>query len=169
MPNWTSITADDLKAEGFGVIVDRARTVSVGGTDPVEAAIANAVAKVRRAVMVGNTLDTDPAKVPGSLKELTMMSAMRTLKRRLQLALSEDERRQREEDNAELKRLAELKIRVEPADSPDTSGAITPNNHGAWNSERKIVGRTHAAPAPGLQFPPSGGYANPTGPADSAI
>ncbi len=40
----------------------------------------------------------------------------------------------------------------------------------AWNSENKVILRTHPTPAPSQQFPPSTtapGYANPNAPADN--
>ena len=58
------------------------------------------------------------------------------------------------------------KIRVEAPDDVDISEA--PQNRGAWNSESKILMRSHPVPRPAQQLPPDGDYANPDGPTDTA-
>jgi hypothetical protein len=167
MPNWTNISLDDLKASGHGLIVDRAQTLATGGVDPVTDAIDNAVARVRRAVQAGNALDTVATKVPRSLKAVTVRLVLFALMERIGLPLSEDQRKTRENDNSDLLRIADRKVRIEPADNPNTDEA-GPINPGTWNSERKIVGRMHPVPAPAAQHAPAGGYANPNAPEDSA-
>lgn len=62
-----------------------------------------------------------------------------------------------------LDRIADAKFAVEPP----TSG--TANRAGNWNSENKLVMRTHPVPKPASQFPPNpDDYANPDAPEDSA-
>ena len=167
MRNWTTITSDDLKAAGHGLIVDRAQTLATGAVDPIIDAIDNAVARVRRAVQAGNTLDTAATKVPRSLKAVTVRLVLFALMERIGLPLSEDQRKTRENDNSDLLRIADRKVRIEPADNPNTDNASA-INPGTWNSERKIIGRTHPVPAPATQYPPARGYANPHAPEDSA-
>lgn len=166
MPRWTSITPDDLKAAGHGAIMDSAQTLAVGDVDPVADAIADSVARVRLAVSAANVLDTDTTKVPKSLKGMVVLMALFALMQRIGLALSEDQRAARKEGNDDLKLLAARKVRVELADDPDT--ATTPPNPGEWNSENKIVMRTHPVPRPGNQFTPqTNTYANPDAAADT--
>lgn len=168
MANWTAITADDLKAAGHGAIVDRARTAAVGGVDPVAFEIENAVKFVRSQVEFGNAVDSDPATVPASLKGLAVRMALFALMERLRLSLTEDQRATRKGDEARLLRIAERKI---PVETPDTAGeSAVPQTFGNWQSERKILGRTHPVPPPGLQHQggDDNGYANPDGPEDSA-
>jgi len=155
---WTTITEDDLKAAGHGTLIDRARDQAVGDVDPVPEDIANAIARVRRAVSAGNPLDSDATKVPGSLKDVTVRRALFALMRRIRFPLSEDDRKIREEDSQDLQQLAEKKVLVEAPD--DTDATLAPQNRGSWNSENKIIGRMHPVPAPGRQVPPGIGYAN---------
>jgi hypothetical protein len=163
--NWIPINTDDLKAAGHGAIVDRAQTLATGGVEPVADAIASAVARIRRAVSAANALDADSTRVPTSLKAVTVRMALYALMERIGLSLSDDQRRTRELDSSDLTQLAERKILVEPPDSLATD--LTPQNRGAWNSEHKLIGRTHPVPAPARQSSTAGAYANPEGPTDS--
>ncbi|MGA3169465.1 MAG: hypothetical protein ABSE62_00475 [Chthoniobacteraceae bacterium] len=124
MSNWTTITADDIKAVGYGMIVDKARTMAVGGTDPAIEAIANAVSRVRRAVASGNTMDIDATKVPNSLKSVTVKLALYDLMRRLRLDLSSSESEDERNQISDLKRIDDSRKRVEAPDHPDASGEM---------------------------------------------
>ena len=126
--NWLTITIDDLKAVAASATIDTAQTlVTPEQTDPVAAAIENAVAAVRAAVASGNALDTDPNTVPRSLRALTARSAVFALLERMGMALSIDQRATRLADEERLTRLSAEQQRVEPADQPDLSGH-TPTN-----------------------------------------
>ena len=164
MPNWTLIIRDDLKAAGYGLIVDAAQTTDVGSVDPVAYAIESAVARVRRAVSAANALDVNPGKVPMSLKSLAVRVALFDLMERLQLPLSEDQRETRRGDVSDLNRLADHKLIVEKPDEADPDAI--PKNRGMWGSENKILGRMHPTPRPAVQYPASNAYANPESPAD---
>jgi hypothetical protein len=165
MSNWTLITPDDLKAAGYGLVVDSAQTISTGSVDPVLDAIATAVARVRRAVSAANALDVNPAKVPMSLKGLVVRMAFFALMERLELPLNEDQRTTRKEDMSDLNRLTDHKLTVEAPDTADTT--VVPQNRGTWGGENKVIGRMHPTPRPAVQFPANdNGYANPDGPAD---
>ncbi len=168
MPNWTEITSDDLKASGYGTIIDRAGELEVGAVDPVSDSIASSVARVRRAVSAANRLDTNAAKVPLSLKALTVRMVLFMLMERIGLPLNEDQRDTRKSDNSDLLRIADRKVLVEAPDDPDTTDGSGPKNPGTWNSENKIVPRGHPIPRPGLQQGAAAGqYANPDAPADT--
>lgn len=123
MGNWTSLIADDLKTLGHGAIVDRARTAATGGIDPVPEAIAEAVARVRRAISSGNTLDADTAKVPMSLKAVAIRLALFSLMERIRLPLSDDQKETRRNDLSDLNRIHDSKQRVEVPDDPRSGTA----------------------------------------------
>lgn len=168
MSNWTAISEDDLKAAGHVLIISQARAQAGEDpvTDPIEEAVANVVAEVRNAVRAGNRVDTDETKIPRSLKRLAMQIIIYALMEYIGLALTDDQKKEADRAQAQLRKLFERKVQVEPADDPDTAGG--PVNPGMWNSENKIIGRTHPVPAPGRQFPPlPGHYANPDAPTDS--
>lgn len=152
MSNWLTITPDHLKAAGHSAILDRAQTLAVGDIDPVTDSIASAVARVRRAVEAANELDSDVTKVPKSLEDVAVRLALFRLMARIGLPLSEDQRKSRDLDATDLKELSARRILVEPPDSPDASA--TPQNRGNWNSEAKLLMRTHPVPPPTTQFSP---------------
>ena len=127
MSNWTSITADDIKAAGFGTIVDRARTAAVGGIDPLVEAIASAVSRVRRAVSTGNMMDIDATKVPNSLKGVAVKLALYDLMRRIRLPFSKDDSEDERNQISDLKRIQDDEVKVE---EPDTPGGSAEMQHG---------------------------------------
>jgi len=142
MSNWTSITVDNLKAAGYGDIVDGARTEATGGVDPVVQEIADAVARVRRAVATGNSLDANESKVPNSLLGVTVRLALYGLMRRIRFALSEDQRNKERDDISDLKRIADNKLRVELPDDNGGSGEMQRGNVvAAVNVPRRETGR----------------------------
>lgn len=150
----------------MGFVVDKARSSSTGGVDPVDDEIANAVARVRRAVASGNPLDLVAGKVPASLKSVTVRMALYALMERLRIPLSNDQRETRKSDHSDLLRIADRKVLVEAPDDPMETSPV-PQNLGSWNSENKIVPRTHPVPRPGVQRTVvPGRYANPTAPED---
>jgi hypothetical protein len=164
MSNWITVTIDDLKASGHGAIIDAAQTQSTGATDPVTEEIENAVAKVRRYVASANAVDADATKVPKSLKGVAIRIALYALMERVRLSLTEDQRSTRAADLKDLDRIANRKGLVEAPDTAETTPSV-PQNFGNWNSERKVLPRSHPHPLPGQQN--SGpGYANPDGPED---
>ncbi len=122
--NWVTITLDDLKATGHGDIIDVAQTTAAGTTDPVVEAIADAIAKIRGAISVGNALDADTTKIPRSLKSLGERIALFALMERIQLALNDDQRDTKRNDQSYLNRVIDSKIRFETPDSPAGNGEM---------------------------------------------
>ena len=118
MSNWTSITADDLKATGMGYLIDKAQTTATGGADPIAESIEASVSRVRRAI-TGSALDIDQTKVPKSLKAVVARMALYMLMERLRVPLSADQKKTREADNSDLLRISDKKI---PVETPDVSG-----------------------------------------------
>jgi hypothetical protein len=126
MSNWTPITIDSLMAAGHSAIVTAAQTAGVGGVDPVAESIADAVARVRAACSTGNDMDADPAKIPNSLKSLTIRLALFTLMERIGYPLSEDQRDTRRNDNSWLLRISDDKQRFEQPDTPAGNAEMQP-------------------------------------------
>ena len=127
MSHWTSLNADDLKAAGLGNVVDKAASTAVGATDPVAEEIANAVARVRRAVSGGgNQLDADAARVPRSLKAVTVRIAFYALCARLRWPLSDDQKSLRDDDTKDLSAIGNpaKKTFVETPDTPAGMGEM---------------------------------------------
>ena len=143
MSRWTTFTSEDLKAAGHGAIVDRARTLAVGGTDPVAEAITGATARVRRAVAPGNALDADPARIPNSLREVALRMALFALMERIGLPLSDDQKETRRADLADLGRLAEQRVRVEVPDTAEDTPSVAGAGRtvGTVNPPRRQTGR----------------------------
>lgn len=121
MPNWITITSDHLKAAGHGAIVDKAGSTATGSLDPVAEEIEGVVARVRRAIAQGgNALDADTAKVPNSLKALTIRMALYALMERIRVPLSQDQSKTRETDMADLKSISDPN-KFTPIETPDTA------------------------------------------------
>jgi hypothetical protein len=127
MSNWITLTPDYLKAAGHGALIDSASTVAVGGVDPAMEAIANATARVRRAVSAGNILDLNTTKIPDSLKGLAEKLAIYDLMERIGLPRSQDQRDSFNAIQSDLKRITDNRQRVEAADNPDGAGEMQPS------------------------------------------
>jgi len=143
MPRWTTITADKLKAAGHGAIIDQARTLATGGVDPAEQAIANAVARVQRAIAPGNVLDADPAKIPASFAGVAEKLALYDLMERIGLPLSSAQEQALRDITSDLNRTADNKTKVELPDDPATTAAFaaTGMKAEAVNVPRRQTGR----------------------------
>jgi hypothetical protein len=139
--NWTTITQDNLEAAGHSAIVDAAQSAGVGGVDPVAEAIADAVSRVRAACSTGNAMDSNPAKVPNSLKGLTIRIALFGLMERIGYPLTEDQRDTRRNDNSYLLRINDDKLRFE---NPDTAGGDAEMQGGS--GEIDVVTETRREP-----------------------
>ncbi len=141
MANWKSLTADHLKASGMGFVVDKARTSSTGDVDPVDQAIEDAVARVRRAI-TGSALDADVTKVPKSLHSLAVRMALFTLMTRLTIPLSLDQQKMRDADNSDLLRISDKRIPVEVPDVSGGTAEMSPmGGIVALNTPRRLTGR----------------------------
>ena len=121
MPRWFTPTADHLKAAGHGAIIDRARTLAAGGIDPVDTAIANAVARIQRALAPGNVLDADRTKIPASFAGVVEKLALFALMERIGLPQSADQQQVARDITSDLNRTSDEKIKAELADTPATA------------------------------------------------
>jgi hypothetical protein len=119
MANWTTLTIDELKAAEHGAIIDAAQLTATGAApDPVSRIITDVTAKIRAVISPGNVLDVDPTKIPRSLIALAARMCVRSLKQRIQMDLTVDERDQRREDNEYLQLLVKENTAFESADTP---------------------------------------------------
>jgi hypothetical protein len=143
MPRWFTLTPDHLKAAGHGSIVDSAQTVATGGVDPVAEAIANATARVQRAIGTGNVLDADPTKIPASFKGVAEKLAIYDLMERIGLPLSESQKQNQRDITSDLNRTADNKLKVELPDNPATTPTMqdTGIKAQAINVPRRLTGR----------------------------
>ena len=131
----------------------------------VDIIVANVIDEVRGYIIAGDySVDDDPRTLPVSLFD----DAIAIARWRLLIAtpsfrqLQTEERRKAYEEALEkLMLIATQKFTVEPP-TPD----VNPRT-GSWNSENKLIMRTHPVPRPGTQFTPqTNTYANPDGPED---
>lgn len=143
MARWFTLTTDHLKAAGHGAIVDRARTLAVGGIDPVDEAIANAIARVQRAIAPGNVLDADPAKIPASFKGVAEKLAIYDLMERIGLPRSSDQEQNTRDITSDLNRTADHKLKVELPDDQAASDTMqaTGLKISAVNVPPRLTGR----------------------------
>lgn len=95
--------------------------MAVGEIDPVDEAIANAVARVQRAIAPGNVLDADPTKIPASFKGVAVKLALYDLMERIGMLLTEDQVQAKRDITSDLNRTADNKLKVELPDNPATS------------------------------------------------
>jgi phage gp36-like protein len=128
MPNWTSITVDDLKDAKVSALIEALRTkgLGVGQDDPVEEITANVIARIRAEIKgcAQNVLDTDATKIPNDLKSLACRMIYREMASRLQVELTPDERDERSDDVRYLERIAECEVPVAAPDNPETTPSI---------------------------------------------
>ncbi len=127
MSRWTTLTIDHLKAAGYGSLVDRARSLSVGAIDPGQEAIDNATARIRRAVSKANALDVDTTKVPNSLKGVAEKLAIYDLMERIGMPLSSDQEQKLRDITSDLNRISDDGIKVEAPDEAAGTGEMQPS------------------------------------------
>lgn len=116
---WIQLTLADLNDARAAKLVDTARTKALaeGQTDPVPRLIQNVVDELRGCIAFsGRTpLETNPATLPGSLKEIALQKIGRALKARLLQPLTDDEKAA---ESLYQKRLEQLTRAEWPVDTP---------------------------------------------------
>lgn len=167
MSRWTAIDAAAVKTGKNSAVLTavQAKATENSEADPLPEFIADTVATLRTAVFAGNQLDSTTTKIPASLKGLALRMIIRRCYSYIGLALETDDAKQADEDKSYLMRIIDKRLRFEPPDTVDTSQPLP--NVGSWNSENKIIMRTHPVPRPRTQFDPQvNTYANPDAAAD---
>lgn len=119
---WISITSSDIAAAKMAPLVSALRTAALadGQSDPVVEITANVVSRIRRkiAACAGNRVDADAATVPASLKSLACRLILIEAKNRLEIALTDDERKAWDVDERELNDIAACRLPIEEATAP---------------------------------------------------
>jgi hypothetical protein len=165
---WIALTPDAVSAQSNPA--EAAAFVKLQGENSVPAMLASVVAEVRDNIRAGGyPLDDDTTKLPFGLHN----DAINIIRWRVLIAapsckLLQTEARAEAAQRSEkkLERIAAQKWAPEP---PETASATPTVSPGLWNSENKLIMRTHPSPPPSMQFPSGttpNAYANPTGPKD---
>jgi len=124
MQNWISLTVGDLMDAKASALVSALQTsaLGTGQADPTQNILDSVAARVRAEVRgcASNQLDTDPTKIPASLKGVAVRMVLREMESRLQLALTPDEIREEEQDLNLLQRVSQCQV---PVEQPLATGA----------------------------------------------
>jgi len=172
---WEVLTSEDVLAQFTIAEASAVRSLQGSGSgsgqpfENIDAKVIRVIDEVRGYITAGGyALDTtsDPRTIPISLFE----DAIAIVRWRILIALPSfrqlqtEERKQAFEDA--LKKLDLIRQQKFVIDPPTPS---TLSGFGLWNSENKIIMRTHPVPRPGDQFLPQiNTYSNPNAPADTS-
>lgn len=119
---WITLTEEDLLKTKMAPLMAALRTAALGPgqDDPVTAAVADVIARIRNkvATCATNKVDADTAAIPASLKSLACRLVIVEAKSRLEIELTEDERTQWRIDEGELTRVARCELVVDQAETP---------------------------------------------------
>jgi hypothetical protein len=122
MPNWITPSLAWLTDHKVGELIDALRTEALasGQTDPMPRIVTEVTDELRAAIAFSGkyTLDADVTTVPKGLKEVATKKIVRLMKGRLELSLSDDEKRDADIYESRLKAINEGKW---PIDDPDTA------------------------------------------------
>ena len=168
---WETPTPDDVLSEFTPAEVATINGLMQGGlsiTDRLQQILSRTVSEIRGYIKSG-AYAVDPAShntVPASM----MVDAVALTRWRFLISVPQLKQLQTEErKNAALE--SKLKLQAVAAqnftpDDPVTSTVVT---SGMWNSENKIIMRTHPVTKPATQWTPqTDSYANPDAPQDAA-
>jgi len=123
------------------------------------------IAEIRGYIRSGDyPLDDDPRRLPlETFPDVINICRWRFLVSApsLKQLQTEDRKKAYDDSFAKLRMIASQDFAVEPPIEVDDSGT------GTWNSENKLIMRTHPIPTPATQFTPQvNTYANPDAPGD---
>jgi len=172
---WDTLTTEDVLNQFTIAEASAIRTLQGSGSgsglpfENIDAKVIRVIDEVRGYVAAGGyTVDDDPRTIPLSLFE----DAIAIVRWRLLVSLpaflqlqSEPRKLAYEHALAKLLMIAQQKFAIVPPGSGESVATA-----GLWNSENKILMRTHPVPRPGAQFTPQiNTYANPDAPTDTEI
>ena len=164
---WTAPSADDVLNE-FTPVESAALQKMQGKTTNLAAILARVVAEVRDSIRSGGyALDTESADtLPlGLHNDAILIARWRWLISIPSAKAFQTEARETAANKA-LEKLGKIASQKFAVESP--TAAATATSAGRWNSENKVLMRTHPVPRPGRQFPPrDDGYASDGPPEDS--
>jgi hypothetical protein len=167
---WKTVTVQDVLGE-LTVQEQAALKGLEGAGDQLPQILARVVNAARGAIRAGAYRLGEDGTTPDQLDmEIIAMARWRWLTAfpQLQRLQTRDRRDAHDEALARLDLIARQKIAIEPPDKPDRSAPrakiISPKS-GQWNSENKLLNRTHPVPTPEAQWPVPEGtlppWANP--------
>lgn len=120
---WISITAEDLNAAKLAPLITALRTAALadGQGDPVDSITTGVISRVRRMIAAcrTNQVDADTSKIPESLKELVCRLIIIAAKNRLEIPLTDDERKQWDIDERELGAISKCELPIEISDNSE--------------------------------------------------
>ena len=133
-----------------------------------EEQLARVVAEIRDVIRgSGTPLDVDDTLPLGLHDTAKALACWRLLQDNPNLKALQTEHRRKVYDDA-LAKLEAIRTKDDAPEPPASSSTVTET--GNWNSENRLIMRTHPAPPPASQLPNSTNppsYANPDGPADT--
>ncbi len=159
-------SVEDVRSE-FTASEGSALTRLQGGTDALPLILDRAIAEVRDAIRAGGYDLDEAGTLPLGLHSDCIAIArwrwLITLPDAAKPLQTEGRKSAFESAQKKLAKISNQEWAVEPPDLNDQ------RRYGNWNSENKIVPRTHPVPRPAQQFSPQDGrYANPDAPLDNA-
>jgi hypothetical protein len=166
---WKTVTVEDVLGELTGQEQAALKGLE-GAGDQLPLILARVVNAVRGAIRAGAYRLGEEGTTPDQLEmEIVAMARWRWLTAfpQLQRLQTRDRRDAHDEALGRLDMIARQKIAIEPPDKPGRSARakiISPKS-GQWNSENKLLNRTHPVPTPEAQWPAPEGtlppWANP--------
>ncbi len=130
LSNWIAITPANLNNAKVSALVDALRMAALGNnqTDRAPEIIQAVVDRIRTEVKgcKNNILDSDPTKIPKSLKAIAVRMMLWDLKNALEFEVTEAEKIDHGNDENFLKRVASCEIPVNLADNPETVEEVQP-------------------------------------------
>lgn len=168
---WITPTADDVLSEFTPAEVATINNLMGGGvvvTNRLGLILGRTVAEIRDYIASGR-YDLDPA--PSTLPPSMLEDAIAITRWRFLVSVPQLKQLQTEERrDAMLRSIVKLKEVADQKFVPESPVDTTVNTAGMWNSENKLIMRTHPVTPPSTQFqtqPTQPPYANPIAPKDS--
>ena len=167
--NWIALTTDDVLSEFTPNEAASIRNMQGSGSGPgyvnIDVITARTIDEVRGFILAGDyAIDetADDTLPKGLFADAIAIARWRTLIAAPQLRQLQTEERKKAFDDAlaKLNKIADQQFNVEPP-IPPTSDLTA----GCWNSENKLIMRTHPVVRPGPQG--TDAYANPDAPDDA--
>ncbi|MGO8678050.1 MAG: hypothetical protein ACLQVX_19580 [Limisphaerales bacterium] len=156
---WKTVTVEDVLGE-FTVEEQAALKGIQGAGDALPLILARVVNAVRGAIRAGGYRLGAEGTTPDQLDlEIVAMARWRWLTAfsQLQRLQTRDRRDAHDEALAKLDRIAQQRIAIEPPEEPKKGGVgragVPSPKSGQWNSENKLLNRTHPVPTPEAQWP----------------
>lgn len=160
--SWIAPTGEDVTSELTPAEVTKFQTVLGGAnsTDRIVPILDRVVSEIRGYIIAGGYLvDSDESLIPkGLVADSVAIARWRLVTTFPDLQPLQSDARKAAYDAA-MKKLDKIANQDWTPELPGDT-VTSANQSGNWNSENKIIMRTHPVPSPNSQFPEAGGYAN---------